>query len=188
MSLPREPGEKPRVSRADLHVGVGLGDEHPDLVGRPMGQEDRERRQPRDVAKSRKPGRDPHHVLLRDAHLEEALRVRDGVSVEVDEYSEDWTRLVWVRVDGLAEILTSGAPHDLGIQLLEAKYPQYARMPLGAALRERHASTLDGRREDGHRPLDRRPIARRQAGLDDRLHVVPVDLGDIPSEGRERVA
>jgi PPOX class probable F420-dependent enzyme len=61
------------------------------------------------------------------------IEANGRVSVEVDEYSEDWTRLVWVRVDGVAEILTSGASHDLGIQLLEAKYPQYERMPLGDA-------------------------------------------------------
>jgi PPOX class probable F420-dependent enzyme len=61
------------------------------------------------------------------------IEANGRVSVEVDEYNEDWTRLVWVRVDGLAEILTSGAAHDLGIQLLEAKYPQYERMPLGDA-------------------------------------------------------
>ncbi|MGH2470906.1 MAG: TIGR03668 family PPOX class F420-dependent oxidoreductase [Candidatus Limnocylindria bacterium] len=61
------------------------------------------------------------------------IEANGRVSVEIDEYSEDWTRLVWVRVDGVAEILTSGAAHDLGIQLLEAKYPQYERMPLGDA-------------------------------------------------------
>jgi PPOX class probable F420-dependent enzyme len=59
------------------------------------------------------------------------IEANGRVSVVVDEYSEDWTRLVWVRVDGLAEILTTGGAHDLGIQLLEAKYPQYERMPLG---------------------------------------------------------
>jgi PPOX class probable F420-dependent enzyme len=69
------------------------------------------------------------HELRRVRNIEANGRV----SVEVDEYSEDWTRLVWVRVDGVAEILTSGASHDLGIQLLEAKYPQYERMPLGDA-------------------------------------------------------
>ena len=69
------------------------------------------------------------HELRRVRNIEANGRV----SVEVDEYSEDWTRLVWVRVDGLAEILTSGAAHGLGIQLLETKYPQYERMPLGEA-------------------------------------------------------
>jgi PPOX class probable F420-dependent enzyme len=66
------------------------------------------------------------HELRRVRNIEANGRV----SVEVDEYSEDWTRLVWVRVDGVAEILTDGAAHDLGIQLLEAKYPQYEHMPV----------------------------------------------------------
>jgi PPOX class probable F420-dependent enzyme len=69
------------------------------------------------------------HELRRVRNIEANGRV----SVEVDEYSEDWTQLVWVRVDGVAEVLTSGAAHELGIQLLEAKYPQYERMPLGDA-------------------------------------------------------
>jgi PPOX class probable F420-dependent enzyme len=66
----------------------------------------------------------------RDLHRVRNIEANGRVSVEVDEYNEDWTRLVWVRVDGTAEILTSGAAHDLGIQLLEAKYPQYERLPL----------------------------------------------------------
>jgi PPOX class probable F420-dependent enzyme len=61
------------------------------------------------------------------------IEANGRVSVEVDEYHEDWTRLVWVRVDGVAEILTDGPAHDLGIRLLEAKYPQYERMPLADA-------------------------------------------------------
>lgn len=69
----------------------------------------------------------------RDLRRVRNIEANGRVSVEVDEYSEDWTRLVWVRVDGVAEILTSGAARDLGIQLLEAKYPQYERMPLGDA-------------------------------------------------------
>lgn len=69
----------------------------------------------------------------RDLRRVRNIEANGRVSVEVDEYSEDWTRLVWVRVDGVAEILTSGAARDLGIQLLEAKYPQYGRMPLGDA-------------------------------------------------------
>ena len=66
----------------------------------------------------------------RELHRVRNIEANGRVSVEVDEYSEDWTRLVWVRIDGVAEILTSGAAHDLGIELLESKYPQYERMPL----------------------------------------------------------
>lgn len=58
------------------------------------------------------------------------IEANGRVSVVVDEYAEDWTELVWVRVDGTAEILTSGADRDRAVRLLEAKYPQYAKLPL----------------------------------------------------------
>src|SRR5213078_4814221 len=50
-----------------------------------------------------------------------------------DEYAEDWARLVWVRLDGTAEILTAGPARDRGRKLLEAKYAQYAALPLDDA-------------------------------------------------------
>ncbi|UXA07349.1 TIGR03668 family PPOX class F420-dependent oxidoreductase [Mycobacterium sp. SMC-2] len=52
------------------------------------------------------------------------------VSLLVDHYAEDWTRLWWVRVDGAATIHTDGAAMDCGHRLLRAKYPQYQSVPL----------------------------------------------------------
>ena len=49
-----------------------------------------------------------------------------GVAVLVDEYDEDWTHLWWVRVDGVARVLTE-AP--AAVELLAAKYPQYEADP-----------------------------------------------------------
>lgn len=54
------------------------------------------------------------------------------VSVLVDRYSEDWRKLVWVRVDGVARILQRGKAHDRAVALLRAKYPQYRKMKLEA--------------------------------------------------------
>lgn len=51
------------------------------------------------------------------------------VCLLVDAYSEDWARLWWVRVDGLARILSTGAAIDRARVLLAAKYPQYAAVP-----------------------------------------------------------
>ena len=48
------------------------------------------------------------------------------VAVLVDEYDEDWTHLWWVRVDGVARVLTE-AP--AAVELLAAKYPQYEADP-----------------------------------------------------------
>jgi PPOX class probable F420-dependent enzyme len=48
------------------------------------------------------------------------------VSILVDQYSEDWTALWWVRADGTARVLDPTDP-DAGTarQLLRARYPQY---------------------------------------------------------------
>lgn len=61
------------------------------------------------------------------------IEANGRVSLVVDEYGEDWTTLVWVRLDGTADILTAGAVRDRAVTLLEAKYPQYRRLPLGDA-------------------------------------------------------
>lgn len=50
----------------------------------------------------------------------------ERVAVLVDEYDEDWAHLWWVRVDGVARVLTAEAA---AVQLLVAKYPQYAEDP-----------------------------------------------------------
>jgi PPOX class probable F420-dependent enzyme len=64
-------------------------------------------------------------------------------SLLVDKYSEDWSRLWWVRVDGSAMILDPagsthrrtirrpGRPDEVGVafEALTAKYPQYVSEP-----------------------------------------------------------
>ncbi len=50
----------------------------------------------------------------------------ERVAVLVDEYDEDWAHLWWVRVDGVARVLTA---ESAAVQLLVAKYPQYAEDP-----------------------------------------------------------
>ncbi|MDQ2738138.1 MAG: TIGR03668 family PPOX class F420-dependent oxidoreductase [Actinomycetota bacterium] len=47
------------------------------------------------------------------------------VSFLVDEYADDWSLLWWVRVDAVAEILTSGTRHQRLLDALAEKYPQY---------------------------------------------------------------
>jgi PPOX class probable F420-dependent enzyme len=61
-------------------------------------------------------------------------------SLVVDEWSEDWSRLRWVMVDGSADVLRTGADFGRAIDLLREKYPQYRTMDLrtdGAVLRLR---------------------------------------------------
>ena len=52
------------------------------------------------------------------------------VSLVVDEWDEDWSRLRWVIVEGRTEVLTAGAGFTRAIDLLLAKYPQYRALPL----------------------------------------------------------
>lgn len=53
------------------------------------------------------------------------------VSILIDHYEDDWTRLWWVRADGTARVLREGAEFDHAILVLSARYPQYrsARPP-----------------------------------------------------------
>lgn len=69
-------------------------------------------------------------------------RVRDvvarpQVSVLVDRWSEDWSQLAWLRLDGRARLLEpteAGADeHAAAINMLRARYPQYAGQALEAA-------------------------------------------------------
>jgi PPOX class probable F420-dependent enzyme len=52
------------------------------------------------------------------------------VSLLVDHYADDWTRLWWVRADGVAAIHEGGEAMDTGCRLLRAKYAQYQSVPL----------------------------------------------------------
>ena len=73
-----------------------------------------------------KPKRVAARRLRRVRHIEQNPRV----SMVVDEYDEDWTRLRYVSIDGTAELLFGGVEFAHGIDLLLAKYPQYRRMRL----------------------------------------------------------
>ncbi|MDH5615729.1 MAG: TIGR03668 family PPOX class F420-dependent oxidoreductase, partial [Acidimicrobiia bacterium] len=48
------------------------------------------------------------------------------VSVLVDHYETDWSRLWWVRADGQARVVRTGHELERCITLLSRAYPQYA--------------------------------------------------------------
>jgi PPOX class probable F420-dependent enzyme len=52
------------------------------------------------------------------------------VSLVVDRWDEDWTRLAWVIVEGTAGILTTDLERAPALAALVAKYPQYRAMEL----------------------------------------------------------
>jgi len=69
----------------------------------------------------------------RDLRRVRNIETNGRVSVVVDDYDEDWSRLAWVRLDGIAEVLTEGEDRDHAARLLETKYAQYQRTPLAEA-------------------------------------------------------
>jgi PPOX class probable F420-dependent enzyme len=56
------------------------------------------------------------------------IRANPSVSVLVDHYDEEWSRLWWARADGSAQIVDSGFDRSEG--LLRAKYAQYSTLDL----------------------------------------------------------
>ena len=59
----------------------------------------------------------------------ENARARPDVTILVDHYEDDWSRLWWIRLRGRARVLDSGEEHDRALTLLTEKYPQYRSEP-----------------------------------------------------------
>jgi PPOX class probable F420-dependent enzyme len=57
------------------------------------------------------------------------LRRDPRVSVLVDEYSDDWSRLWWVRADGLAQEVSTTEEAAAATAALVAKYAPYRELP-----------------------------------------------------------
>jgi len=53
------------------------------------------------------------------------------VGLTIDHYEEDWTKLFYIQIRGIARMVApDDAIHDACIALLRSKYPQYAAMDL----------------------------------------------------------
>jgi PPOX class probable F420-dependent enzyme len=61
----------------------------------------------------------------------ENARARPEVTVLVDGYEEDWSRLWWLRLRGTARVLERGDEFDRALSLLGDKYEQYRANPPG---------------------------------------------------------
>jgi len=58
------------------------------------------------------------------------IRAHPAVCVMADRYDEDWTRLAWLQVRGVATLIEPGPEQARAIAALRARYPQYRTMPL----------------------------------------------------------
>jgi PPOX class probable F420-dependent enzyme len=54
------------------------------------------------------------------------IATRPAVSVLVERWAEDWTRLAWLRLFGEATVLEPAAVRSDAVARLRSKYPQYA--------------------------------------------------------------
>jgi PPOX class probable F420-dependent enzyme len=73
----------------------------------------------------------PKTTPLRQLRRVRNILANPHVSLVVDHYEEDWTRLQYVMVTGDAELLESGEEWTRAIAMLREKYPQYQSMDLG---------------------------------------------------------
>ncbi len=65
-------------------------------------------KQTRKLARLRHIARDPRVTLL------------------VDHYEDEWSRIWWARAEGVARVVESGSEREEAVERLRAKYPQYA--------------------------------------------------------------
>lgn len=65
---------------------------------------------------------------MRLARLEN-VRANPRATMLVDGWSEDWSRLWWIRIDGPARVLEAGPEAENALSLLSEKYEQYRRQP-----------------------------------------------------------
>lgn len=65
-------------------------------------------------------------------NLRRVLNISENpkVSIVVDSYTEDWRKLRYVIVQGLAKIIHGGSEHKRAVTLLRRKYRQYLLMSI----------------------------------------------------------
>ena len=72
----------------------------------------------------------PKTTPLRQLRRVRNILANPNVSVVIDHYEEDWLRLHYVLISGVATLLDSGDEWSEAITMLREKYPQYRQMDL----------------------------------------------------------
>lgn len=71
----------------------------------------------------------PKRTTTRLARLRNIQR-DPRVALLIDRYSEDWTQLAWLRIDGDASVEDQSSRNPVALAALRKRYPQYRSMGL----------------------------------------------------------
>jgi PPOX class probable F420-dependent enzyme len=74
--------------------------------------------------------RKPKRVDPRQLQRVRNIQSTPEVTILFDEYHDDWSKLAWVQIRGLARFVEAGSERDIGIKLLAEKYSQYKNQSL----------------------------------------------------------
>jgi PPOX class probable F420-dependent enzyme len=85
------------------------------------------------------------------------IETNPSVAILVDQYSDDWGRLWWVRADGTGRVVRSRSERVAVLDALRAKYPQYAIAPPAGPV-----VAVDIERVTGWTASDASPAVRRR--------------------------
>ena len=58
------------------------------------------------------------------------VKQNERISLIIDRYEENWSKLAYVLISGTAKIILRGKRHQRAVALLRKKYSQYRRMAL----------------------------------------------------------
>jgi PPOX class probable F420-dependent enzyme len=75
----------------------------------------------------------PKRVPVRELRRVRNLLANPNVQLLFDRYDEDWTRLAYVQLHGVARLIEAGDEQHYAVQLLRQRYAQYEAMDLEAA-------------------------------------------------------
>ncbi|HXG66803.1 MAG TPA: TIGR03668 family PPOX class F420-dependent oxidoreductase [Blastocatellia bacterium] len=79
----------------------------------------------------------PKSVNGRELRRVRNIAANRRVSLLIDDYSDDWSKLAYVVIRGLAEVLepqSAAEEHAHAVALLREKYPQYREMAIDRSL------------------------------------------------------
>jgi PPOX class probable F420-dependent enzyme len=75
----------------------------------------------------------PKRVPVRELRRVRNLVANPAVQLLVDVWDEDWTRLAYLQLRGVASVIERGAEQATAVRLLRARYAQYETMPIDDA-------------------------------------------------------